>query len=111
MDLQRDLGRGASGATDGAAVSARFEVPAGLSMDGGGNLYVADTGHYVIREITAAGGASTLARGAVVQGPSDGIESQAGLIVGLPTVQAIGSRAAALSASARTSSAIEKIAP
>ena len=38
----------------GAATNARLASPAGIALDGAGNLYVADTGDNRIREVTAA---------------------------------------------------------
>ena len=52
---------GASGTTDGAGTSARFNQPWGLVSDGS-NLYVADSGNHSIRKIVIATGVvSTLA--------------------------------------------------
>lgn len=51
---------GANGAisSDGAGAEARFSAPAGIAIDGAGNVYVADRQR--IRKITAAGEVSTL---------------------------------------------------
>jgi len=51
---------GASGATDGVGVDARFNSPGGMAVDRRGNIYVADTGNGAIREITPAGAVKTL---------------------------------------------------
>ena len=52
-------GNGKAGYVDGLADSAQFYAPAGLTMDSQGNLYVADVGNNVIREIVANGTVST----------------------------------------------------
>jgi hypothetical protein len=51
---------GVSGLADGAAASALFNQPRGLTVDANGNLLVADTGNAVVRKISAAGVVSTL---------------------------------------------------
>ena len=52
---------GSPGASNGTGNSARFNTPTGLAVDGAGNLYVADTGNHIIRKVTPAGLASTVA--------------------------------------------------
>jgi len=54
-------GNGTSGLVDGAGTVAQFRGPAGVAVDGSGNVYVADSGNNAIRKITAAGVVSTLA--------------------------------------------------
>jgi len=49
------------GAADGPGSSARFSSPTGISVDGQGNLYVADLGNGTIRKITPNGSVTTLA--------------------------------------------------
>jgi serine/threonine protein kinase len=51
---------GYAGNTDGNGPDARFWGPQGLTVDGAGNIYVADTGNNAIREITPMGVVSTL---------------------------------------------------
>ncbi|MFI5356031.1 MAG: immunoglobulin domain-containing protein [Opitutales bacterium] len=43
---------GMSGIANGIGIAARFAGPNGLSLDGAGNLYLADTGNYTIRKGT-----------------------------------------------------------
>ena len=60
------------GSTDGSGASARFAYPSGLSIDKGGNLYVADSHSFTIRKITRDGTVTTLAGLADHQGTQDG---------------------------------------
>ncbi len=64
-------GTGAQGFTNGAAATATFNIPYGVGADNNGNVYVADLGNNVIREITAAGTVVTFA-GTGVSGYTDG---------------------------------------
>jgi sugar lactone lactonase YvrE len=68
---------GVSGSADGTGNAARFDFPAGLAIDGSGNLYVADTGNNTIRKITTAGVVSTFAGVAGASGSADGTGSGA----------------------------------
>jgi sugar lactone lactonase YvrE len=61
-----------SGSADGTGSAARFFQPAGVAVDGSGNVYVADSGNYTIRKITSAGLVSTLAGVARSLGSADG---------------------------------------
>ena len=40
----------------GAATAARFNAPGGVAVDGGGNIYIADTFNHRIRKVTASSG-------------------------------------------------------
>lgn len=60
------------GTTDGTAAEALFSGPYGVAVDGGGNLFVADTGNNTIRKISTAGEVTTLAGSPGVSGTSDG---------------------------------------
>ena len=53
-------GSGQKGYQDGQGTAASFYVPTALSLDGAGNLYVADTGNHAIRKITPDGMVSTV---------------------------------------------------
>ena len=63
---------GVSGSADGTGAAARFNRPAGLAVDGMGNVYVADSANYTIRKITPDAVVTTLAGSAGNPGHSDG---------------------------------------
>ena len=65
------------GSADGTNSAAQFDRPAGLAIDGSGNLFVADMFNHTIREITSAGVVSTIAGLARVFGDSDGTNNTA----------------------------------
>jgi hypothetical protein len=48
-------GSGSPGSADGIGTAASFNLPAGVALDGSGNLYVADSGNNKIRKITLQG--------------------------------------------------------
>jgi NHL repeat len=54
-------GSGSTGSTDGTGTAASFHYPAGVAVDAGGNVYVADTYSNKIRKVTPAGDVTTLA--------------------------------------------------
>ena len=64
---------GVSGSADGVGAAARFNQPTGVSIDNGGNLYVADAGNGTIRKITPSGVVTTLVGTAGVYGSADGV--------------------------------------
>ena len=63
---------GMPGAVEGPGSTARFRFPAGIAVDGSGNVYVADTNNHTIRKITPAGIVSTLAGLAGMSGFAEG---------------------------------------
>jgi sugar lactone lactonase YvrE len=56
-------GDGTAGYLDGPAAKAQFNGPIGLTVSGGGDIYVADTYNDVIRMITTEGEVTTVAGG------------------------------------------------
>jgi hypothetical protein len=53
--------RGQRGFADGPGLSSKFYYPAGVALDGDGNIFVADEENYRVRKITPAGLVSTVA--------------------------------------------------
>jgi len=68
---------GNSGSADGTGNAARFNAPGDVSVDAGGNVFVADTGNQTIRKISPAGTVSTLAGAVLSPGTTDGLGSAA----------------------------------
>jgi streptogramin lyase len=62
---------GVTGVTNGPVSYARFNHPQGVAVDRSGNVYIADSGNNLIREITHDGAVTTLA-GSGSSGSSDG---------------------------------------
>ena len=60
------------GSADGAGSVARFSNPAGIAVDAGGNLYVADRDNHTLRKVTPGGVVTTLAGQAGTAGSADG---------------------------------------
>lgn len=69
-------GSGAEAFADGQGIAASFNVPTGITIDGGGNLYVADQYNYRIRKITPAGFVTTIA-GNGTDGDANGLGQDA----------------------------------
>lgn len=69
---------GISGAYDGTGIFGLFNRPAGMSADvASGNIYVADSGNSIIRQITSRGVVTTIAGLAGISGNRDGAYSSA----------------------------------
>jgi sugar lactone lactonase YvrE len=78
---------GRVGSADGTGITARFWAPDSVSVDGMGNIYVADTGNRTIRRITPGGVVTTLAGQVGSNGNADGTGSRARF--GYPTSVAV----------------------
>jgi predicted NAD/FAD-binding protein len=63
---------GVAGATDANGSNARFNQPNGVAVDGGGSVYVADTGNATIRKVATDGTVTTLAGTTANRGNRDG---------------------------------------
>jgi sugar lactone lactonase YvrE len=64
-----------SGSADGTGTNASFSVPAGITVDSSGNIYVGDGGNHRIRRITPAGVVTTFAGSS--QGSANGTGTNA----------------------------------
>jgi hypothetical protein len=69
-------GSGSAGSTNGTVTEASFYFPAGVAVDGSGNVYVADRDNHLIRKITSAGVVTTFA-GSGSSGSADGTSTEA----------------------------------
>jgi serine/threonine protein kinase, bacterial len=70
-DVTTLAGSGTGGSADGTGVAASFNYPAGVAVDGAGNVYVADSSSHKIRKVSPGGVVSTLA-GSGTAGAADG---------------------------------------
>lgn len=68
---------GSFGSADGAGADARFGTPTGVTVDGAGFVFVADTSNQTIRKISPEGVVTTLAGSAGELGSVDGTGSAA----------------------------------
>lgn len=68
---------GRQGSSDGMALAAEFNQPAGIAVDSAGTIHVADTLNHTIRRITPAGIVETRAGLGGVVGATDGTGSEA----------------------------------
>ena len=66
-----------SAGADGTGAAAQFNLPGGLAVDSVGNIYVADSQNYDVREVTSAGVVTTIAGRAGDYGGANGIGSYA----------------------------------
>lgn len=86
-DVTTYAGTDTQGQDDGPLATATFYHPQGLAFDAAGNLYVTDTGNYVIRRITPAGDVSTVA-GNSSAGWADSADPRDGQLFGIEGIDA-----------------------
>ncbi len=67
---------GQPGTANGSRTTARLYKPTGLTFDGDGNLYIADTGNHTIRKVNVLGTVTTFAGTPGVSGLMDGPAGQ-----------------------------------
>ena len=60
----------------GLATTALVNLPAGMAFDGKGNLYIADSGNHVVREVTPDGIITTIAGTGKAGSAGDGGQAQ-----------------------------------
>lgn len=70
-------GASTSGFLNGTGASAQFNLPHSLIVDSSGNVFVADTGNYLIRKISPGGVVTTFAGTVNAPGFSDGVGTAA----------------------------------
>ncbi len=68
---------GVYGYTNATGTAARFNAPAGVGLDGGTNLFVADLGNHVVRKVTPAAVVTTVAGTYGGPGATDGYATNA----------------------------------
>jgi sugar lactone lactonase YvrE len=103
-----DADSGPSSFQDGPAPIAKFYSPNGIAVDGAGNVYIADSGNYVIRKISN-GFVSTIAGLPGTYGAADGTGSAARF--SYPTCVAVDASGNVYVGDAGSNCAIRKITP
>ncbi len=63
---------GTAGSANGTASTARFNAPTALAVDRAGNLFVADTGNHLVRQISPAGVVTTIGGAPLAGGYAEG---------------------------------------
>ena len=63
-----------------AATSAQLQYPAGIALDGAGNLYIADSSNSRVRKVNTAGIISTVAGNGNVRYSGDGVQATAAAV-------------------------------
>jgi len=74
---------GSAGSNDGTGSAARFYSPSSVTVDGSGNVYVADQGYCTICKVTPAGVVSTIGGTPGASGAADGIGAAASFYISL----------------------------
>ena len=77
------LAGGTFGSKDGTGIAAQFNAPSSVAVDAATNVYVADYGNNIIRQVTPAGVVTTLAGIPEVSGTNNGTGS--GALFNLPS--------------------------
>ena len=103
------LAGGTKGTKDGTGSAAQFSAPCGLSIDGAGNVFVADRANHLIRKISRDGVVSTLAGSPGNYGDTDGTSDTASFRE--PVATAVDTSGNVYVAEAASSNLIRKITP
>jgi sugar lactone lactonase YvrE len=74
-------GSDSTGYTDGPGITAAFFNPEGNTLDGTGNVFVADAGNNLIRKVTPDGTVSTFASSGVVIGDAGAFSNPTGIAI------------------------------
>ncbi|WP_170860247.1 hypothetical protein [Duganella sp. CF458] len=72
---------GTAGRNDGKGIAARFNQPAGLALDGAGELLVADAGNSALRRISASGVVSSVVQGLPLQPQGIALDARGGVVL------------------------------
>ena len=103
------LAGGSKGSKDSAGSAAQFSAPCGLSIEGAGNVFVADRANHLVRKISRDGVVSTLAGSPGNYGDSDGTSGTASFRD--PVATAVDTSGNVYVAEAASSNLIRKITP